>query len=298
MLSILIPIYNHNVKRLINELYRQLVESNIHFEIICIDDFSSNYYRKINRDILNIPMLTYTELTQNIGRAKIRNQLAKDAKYDKLLFLDSDSKIKRKTFIKSYLKHISLAPVINGGRVYTNRRPTDHDKILHYDYGTKRESKSSFYRNKKPGLYFHTNNFMIEKRLVIDFPFEESLTGYGYEDLAMAANLQKQLIEIKHIDNPIIHKDLDKTQDFLAKIEESMMSLAYLYEAKKIKHTPLLKLYTLVKKSNMKDQYLLFYNRYQSWILKNLFSARPSMRKLDMFKLYHFCIAIDSLDEA
>jgi len=297
MLSVLIPIYNHNVNRLIEELYQQLEESSKAYEIICIDDCSTRYYQKINRHIQSTLNLTYIELEKNIGRAKIRNLLAKKAKYDKLLYLDSDSKIKRKLFIKTYLDYLYEAQVLNGGRVYTSRRPTNLEKILHYSYGTKRESKPPNLRNKKPGLYFHTNNFAIDKQLVIKHPFDESLKGYGYEDLAMAAALQKKGVKILHLDNPIIHKDLDKAEDFLAKIEESLISLAHLYLNKKIKNTPLLKMYRLLVKSHMKDQYISFYNRYESWIMKSLRSTRPSMKKLDMFKLYHFCIAIDSLDE-
>lgn len=298
MLSVLIPIYNHNVHILIKELHRQLMQSEITFEILCLDDASTTYYQNINSGIQSYSCLSYTELDQNIGRAKIRNRLAKQATFNKLLYLDSDSKINRKTFIRKYLKLLDQASVLNGGRIYTSRRPTNPKKMLHYDYGIKRESRPVKERNKKPGLYFHTNNFVINKQLIIDYPFDESLKGYGYEDLAMAATLQKKQIELRHIDNPIIHKDLDEHQDFLAKIEESTMSLAYLYLNKKIQHTPLLKLYRLLVKSQIKDQYISFYQKYESWIMKNLYSTKPSMRKLDMYKLYHFCIAIDSLDEA
>lgn len=297
MLSVLIPVYNHNIERLITELHRQLMNSKVQFEVICIDDCSKNYYQKINRKIKSFEYLNYTELDQNIGRAKIRNELAKHAKFKYLLYLDSDSKIKRKSFIKKYLRHHKDAPVINGGRQYTNRRPTNPEKVLHYKYGTSRESRSVSSRNKKPGLYFHTNNFLIQKDLVKRFPFDESLKGYGYEDLAMASALQQEKIEIKHIDNPIIHKNLDSTKEFLEKIEESMISLSYLYLNEKIQHTPLLKTYRLLVRSHMKDNFISLYQRNKSWILKNLYSAKPSMRKLDMFKLYHFCIAIDSLDE-
>lgn len=297
MLSALIPVYNHNIKKLVDVLHKQLVDSKIKFEILCIDDYSKPYYRKINREISSIQGIQYIELDQNLGRAKIRNLLASKAIYEKLLFLDSDSKIVNRFFIPTYLDYLDDAPVLNGGRRYTSRRPTNPQKILHYIYGTKRESRSVKERNKKPGLYFHTNNFVIDKQLVLDFPFEESLKGYGYEDLAMASTLQQQKTKIMHLDNYIIHKDIDTTDDFLAKINESMISLAYLYEQQKIQNTPLLKLYRILVKSHLKDNFISAYLRYDSWILKNLYSSKPSLRKLDMYKLYHFCIAIDSLDE-
>ena len=42
MLSVLIPTYNYNAVSLVKELHKQLLDSNIVFEIICIDDGSKS----------------------------------------------------------------------------------------------------------------------------------------------------------------------------------------------------------------------------------------------------------------
>ena len=49
MLSILIPIYNYNVYPLVEELHKQCIECKIDFEIICIDDASTDYKPENNK---------------------------------------------------------------------------------------------------------------------------------------------------------------------------------------------------------------------------------------------------------
>ncbi len=41
MLSILIPTYNYNIVALVSEIHRQISNTEIPFEIICLDDAST-----------------------------------------------------------------------------------------------------------------------------------------------------------------------------------------------------------------------------------------------------------------
>ena len=92
-LSILIPCYNWDVQSLINHLHSLCVNSQKlnKFEIICIEDASKECFS--NDQISELSNVKYKKLTQNIGRAKIRNLMAQKAQYEWLLFIDADSKI-------------------------------------------------------------------------------------------------------------------------------------------------------------------------------------------------------------
>jgi len=140
MISILIPIYNFNVTALVQKLVDQCSKAKIHFEIICFDDGSSPKFKALNQPILNLMGVNYVELSENYGRSKIRNKLAKVAQYDYLLFLDCDSKIKYANFIKNYIKEIKReADVTYGGRYYKKGKPRAKSKVLHWKYGSIRD---------------------------------------------------------------------------------------------------------------------------------------------------------------
>ena len=114
MISILIPIYNFAVKELVSELSRQAQELNLDFEILCIDDNSKSKYTELNKNIKKIYGVNYKLNKKNIGRSAIRNLLTKQSKYDYLLFLDCDVKIKD-NFIRKYIKFKDKSDVIVGG---------------------------------------------------------------------------------------------------------------------------------------------------------------------------------------
>ena len=94
MLSILIPVYQVKVEKLVVKLIKQCDRCKIEFEILCFDDGSKERIKVSNRSIDLLMRVNYVELSENLGRSKIRNRLAKSARYDYLLFLDADSQVK------------------------------------------------------------------------------------------------------------------------------------------------------------------------------------------------------------
>jgi len=92
MLSILIPIYNEDITKLVKDLAYQCNRQKIDFEIICFDDASKQRYKDKNEVLRSVFRVNYVELSENLGRAKIRNWLAKSARFEHLMFLDGDSK--------------------------------------------------------------------------------------------------------------------------------------------------------------------------------------------------------------
>ena len=286
MLSILIPIYNQEVVKLVDSLQKQCVRSKINYEILCYDDGSKESVKKANTPIASYFGVNYTELSQNLGRAKIRNWLAKTASFDNLLFLDCDSKLVGRKFISTYVDHLGEADVISGGRIYSKKAPRAKSKKLHWIYGKYRESKPPKFRNKHPYLFFHSNNFVIKRDIMLKFPFDENIKGYGYEDLLLAESMKKEGIEIKHIDNPVQHLGLEKAKVFLDKTENAIKNLIQLKLSGNGITTRLEKLATKLENWGVQNIFMRFYRRKESSIKANLLSDKPRIRYLDAFKLY------------
>jgi hypothetical protein len=289
MLSILIPIYNYKVVPLVDALQKQCVKSKINYEILCFDDQSDTKYKKLNNALSDYFRVNYTELSENIGRARIRNWLAKSASYDTLLFLDCDSKIVNKNFIENYISLIGKSPLISGGRIYKNREPRAYTKRLHWLYGTKKESQNSKVRNRYPVKYFHSNNFLVDRQVILDNPFEEQLAKYGYEDLLYARQLQDQKIDILHLDNSIEHLGLEKNTKFLEKTKLAIDNLLFLkYRENEAIPTNIEQFANRLYDFGFHEDFLNFYAKRESQINAILMSKNPTLRALDMYKLHYY----------
>jgi len=190
MLSILIPTYNHPVLDLVNMLYKQCDEVGISFEILVLDDGSSDKnISTINKKIEEFPFCKHFENFENRGRSISRDLLAKKANYDWLLFLDADVQLKEKDFIKEYVLHINAgkANIYSGGIVYEKSKP-EKEKILRWEYGRKREEKSAELRNKTPFIIV-TGNLLIKKEVFQKInTIQENVYG---EDLVLSQHIKK-----------------------------------------------------------------------------------------------------------
>ena len=61
MLSILIPIFNFDVTDLVLELNNQALAANVKYEIILLDDASTDSFREINRNLSRQNHIKYIE---------------------------------------------------------------------------------------------------------------------------------------------------------------------------------------------------------------------------------------------
>lgn len=288
MLSILIPIYNFEVVKLVDKLHKDCTKAKIPFEILCYDDGSENKYKRVNSVLASYFAVNYTELSKNLGRAKIRNWLAKTSSYDNLLFLDCDSKVSGRNFIKNYISQIGSADIVSGGRHYGKKAPRAKSKRLHWSYGKYRESKPASFRNKHPYLFFHSNNFMVKKKLITQFKFDENVKGYGYEDLLFAERLKANNIKIKHINNPVEHLGLEKAKIFLNKTCEAIDNLLTIKYKERSLNTRLERAAEKLQDSGFHEDFLNYYKKRQSKIESNLLSDNPKIRNLDWFKLNYY----------
>ena len=289
MISILIPIYNQSIVDLVQEFVAQCGKTKCQFEIICLDDVSQPKFHDINRAVQHIMGVNYVELTDHCGRSKIRNKLASLARFEHLLFIDSDSKINSKRYIKKFLQAIEENPqaVISGGRSYAKKEPKRDAYKLHWRYGTKRESPKASIRNKRATELFHSNNFVVPRTVTSKHKFDESITTYGYEDIYWAHQVSTDY-PIMHIDNPIKHAGLKPVDVFLAETKEALVNLGQLYQKDETVDTRLLRVYKrLIKWGLLKPCHSVL-NRRMPRIEHNLKGENPKLFLYDMYKLHYF----------
>lgn len=265
--SILIPIYNQSVVRLVKKLYKQAKQIDIPFEILCFDDQSKDSYKIKNKELSSLMGVNYMELSENLGRAKIRNWLVKSAGFDLVLFLDGDSKVISKDYISNYLKAYKSPCVISGGRIYNKNKPTAKSKLLHWTYGSEKESKPANIRSKDAFNFFHTNNFLAHRDILIHHPFNEDIEGYGYEDLLMGNDLKKNKVELIHIDNPIEHLGLETNKNFINKTIQATHNLAEINKDRRVLKTRMVRSATTLRDWGLEKTFMNYVGkRYDNWL--------------------------------
>ncbi|HBC05261.1 MAG: glycosyl transferase [Aequorivita sp.] len=287
MISILIPTYNYNVFSLVENLQKQCEIANEVYEIVVLDDASTDKKSLEENSKINLlKQCSFQALERNIGRSKIRNLLAERANYDWLLFLDADTFPSNPEFIAKYLVTISNeASVIFGGIQY----PKNNSKkfSLRHKYGSERESLPLAERLKSPYRSFITMGFAINKAVFEKIKFNEKLAGYGYEDSVFAYELQKNNIPLLHIDNPVIHLNLETNEAFIKKSELALQNLLNFHNTGDLdKETvKILKTYLKLKKRNLLFVMRIFFNAFKKPLLKNLNSTNPSLFLFDLYRL-------------
>ncbi len=288
MISICIPIYNFDVRLLVNTLANQIEKVGVPCELVLIDDYSSEDFRKINQEVCE--QHTYILLTENIGRSRIRNLFLHHALYDYLLFLDCDSIVENPDFLANYFKSINQENLlVCGGRVYPQDCP-DENHYLRWNFGVKRESQSAEVRRLNPNKSFMTNNFLIHSSLFSEFLFDESLIGYGHEDTLLGFQLKKSGIQITHIENPILNGDIETNKLFMEKTERGVENLCII--AQKIHFEPdfvndiaLLKAYVKLRKYHLQPLFNLLFTLLRPIMKSILITSKVSLKFFDVYKL-------------
>ena len=295
MISILIPVYNQNVVPLVKDIKDQCEALDIQYQIMVFDDLSDEETRKQNSVLGHEFGVNYLELSENLGRARIRNRLARMARYKHLLFIDGDSGIIKKDFVQCYLDQIEHAEIVYGGRVYQDDKPSDRELMLHWKYGRTREALPLKKRLLDPYLNFQSNNFMISAWLFGKLKFDEGVEGYGYEDLLFAQKIKSVDGGILHIDNPVVHLGLEPASKIIDKTKNAIINLAKLNKSGELLDTRLIKFYKKMESYGMKNLLVNYFNSNEQSILKNLHSKNPSIRKFNLLKMAAYDEAVNML---
>lgn len=291
MLSILIPVHNYDVTKLVKDLHSQATNTLVGFEIRVIEDGSTLFLDE-NKFISELPFCEYEILTANIGRSAVRNRLGDKAKYNHLLFLDCDAEVATLHFVEKYLAICQEECVVIGGTAYDPGN-NDPQYSLRLKYGRKREAKTATER-EKDGKYSHfsTFNFLIAKSIFQKIRFDETISGYGHEDTLFGHQIAELNCEIHHIDNPLVHKGLDDNLTFIKKTEEGTRNLSRLYQSGKYpfltNQSKLLQTYIQIKDKKLLPFVSTLYPILKSTLSKNLTSKNPSLKLFDLYKLLFF----------
>lgn len=288
MLSILIPTYNYKITELVIELHRQAIEQCIDFEIIVMEDGSSKEVES-NQLISELVNCKHIILKTNIGRSAIRNKLADEAKYEHLLYMDCDAQIWSPYYVEKYLSFCNEKCVVIGGTAYD---PTESNPAysLRLKYGRKREARTAPERGKSN---FATFNFLISKSSFNQVRFDESIRGYGHEDMLFGHQLHQLGYDFTQIENPLIHKGLDDNKSFILKTEEATRNLFLLFETGNYpflsQESNLLAMYFRLKKLKMTGLFALKFDFTKSLLRWFLCRKSPSLLLYDWYKLLFLC---------
>jgi glycosyltransferase involved in cell wall biosynthesis len=287
-LSILIPVYNYDIRNLVKNLSDQASRLSIPVEIICIDDFSQESYKMVNKEVADYPYVCYFEEQFNRGRTSIRNYLTHKASFEYILFLDCDSTIVSEDFLQKYIAAPD-AEVKVGGTVYTTQAPDDWTYRLHWLAGSKREARPATERKKAPYSSLTVNNIFIKKKVFQKVLLNEAIKGYGHEDTLFGMDLKANNINLLHIDNPVLHAGLNDFNSYLSKTREGLRNLHLILQMQDTPiHTNLLNLYTTLKKYRCIGLVRFILGLIYPILLKNLQSKSPSLLAFDLFKLKEF----------
>jgi glycosyltransferase involved in cell wall biosynthesis len=291
MFTICIPVYNYNSLRLINDLNKQADTLSFPIQIVVINDGSGPAFTSLYN--CSFPARTrYVLLTENIGRAKIRNLFLDYCQYDYLLFLDCDDRVISSNYLADYAMQISLGgDVICGGIKYQEEVPV-RNKTLHWSYETKKEGEHKKRRKKFPHQAFISNNFLIRKDVFSKIKFNETLDQYGHEDTLFGYDLYKAGFDIKYINNPVLNEDLNDNLTFLKKTEMAIQNLVAILKFNQdrefVKSVTLLRTYFRFRRIGI--IYLLrpFENIVTGFCYKRLSLGSANLTYLNLYKLCLF----------
>ncbi|WP_019948945.1 glycosyltransferase family 2 protein [Hymenobacter aerophilus] len=286
-LSVLIPVFNHDVRPLVRALLAQVPDWQGPVEIRCLDDGSQPAFRELNRELADLPGVVYAELAHNVGRAAIRNQLAASARYGWLLLLDNDSRLPDNRFLARYRAGCHRAPVLAGGTAYESSPPADNALHLRWLYGCRREARPAAVRQRAPHGQLTLNNLLIQADVFRALGLDESLTRYGHEDTKFGWLLRRAGTAVQHLDNPVLHDGLEPAPVFLRKTHDAVRNLVQLYRAEGLgADTRLLRAALRLQRWGLSEAVRTTFRLRQRQVRRNLLSTRPSLRQLDALKLY------------
>ena len=285
-LSIAIPTRNDDCSQTVSKLLEQARrETSLDFEILIADDASDNaeVIRQLNI-IGNQEGCRLIRLKENVGRAAVRNMLAREAKYDKVLFIDAGVDINNQDFLKTYILHANDADIVCGGwKTEVGAETAKANLRAKYELDCEK-NHTPLQRNKHPYRSFRTVNFLVHKDILLNNPFPADMTGYGYEDVVFGKQAERAGCTILHIDNPVVYKSFEDNSAFVRKTIQSINTL-YIYRERIGQYSKLHSIAFRLRKLRLDSLMVFLYKQRSETWKKQLCGNCPSLRILSLLKL-------------
>ena len=283
-LSVLIPTYNCDCSHLVHQLQLQLPQEG---EIIVGDDCSTDKdLTQKNKAATTLSGCRFFQAEHNLGRAAIRNALAREAKGEWLLFIDADAEVRSPSFIADYMAATEerTALVVCGGTGNLALCPRPEAR-LRYDYEVAAEKRFTVeFRNRFPYAQFTTFNFLVRRDLFLSIGFDEHCKTYGHEDTLFGLELKQRGIAIKHIDNKLTHLGLEDADVYLAKTETALRSLASM-DVKQREHVRVSALALRLKRWHLLGLVRVLFKVCKPLLRANLLGKHPSQKLFAFYKI-------------
>ena len=288
LLSVLIPTRDYKCYALTAELQRQLEAEGCGYEIIVADDGSRDQVSVIaNLRINELPRCRFIRRKQNVGRAAIKNFLAKQAAGEWLLYMDSDAEANDPRYIQRLIHAIreaGEAMVISGGLRHTDTMPSPEVSLRYrYEKAADRH-RSAAERSLRPYQHLTPFNLCVKRSVMAAIGFNEECHEYGYEDALFGVMLQERGIKITHIDNPLVHKGLEKNATYLKKTETALHTLCRLGDSM-MPHSHVGKAVMTLQRWHIRGLAALLFRLFRPAMRRNLLGKKPSLTVFSLYKL-------------
>ena len=288
MLSIHIKTHEFTCYQLVHDLHAQAEQLGVPYEIIVAEDGSRSQVDIIaNHKMCELSHCRHLVRKECVGPAEIRNELAREAVYGWIVFIDSDAKIEKDDFLQTYLDNIGKADIIVGG-LYHQKVNYAPNKTLRFRYEKEADKhRSAEERSIEPYGKFTTFNFMVRRSTFLCILFDQRCRQYGYEDALFGVEAERQGISILHIDNPLLHNGLDTNEEFLRKSEMALRNLKILNGSME-RHSRVGKAFATLRKYRMVWMARLLFRLFRPLMRRNLLSANPSLLTFSLYKLGYY----------
>ena len=288
MISFLIPTYDYTCYKLVYDIHEQAEQLGIAYEIIVAEDGSRSQVNIIaNHKITELTHCRHIVNRTNKGRAATCNQLAREAQYDWIVFIDSDAGVDHPDFVRTYYNSIGKADVIVGGLHHAEHN-YDPNVTLRFKYEKEADKcRGSEMRNRNPYDKFSTFNVMIRRSVFLCILFDKDCHEYGYEDALFGVELKRRQISILHIDNPLVHLGLDTNEQFLRKSETALRTLSGIADRMEA-HSYVGRAYQMCRRLHLLWVVRLGFFLFGGAIRRNLLSQNPLLLLFSVYKLGYY----------
>ncbi len=229
-ISICVPTLRHDVTPLLAGLSK--CEANDQVEVIVYDDGSCDHdflaHLEASAGHAHAAVRIVSS-QQNRGRAAARNAAMAHARADWILMVDADMTPDTPVFIRAYLDamaHVGEPAIIVGGYSLQSA-PKGRAYALHRWQAEMSECVPAEVRAQAPGRYVFSSNVLVHRAVLDACPFDETFTGWGWEDTDWGLNAQKHF-PIVHIDNTATHLGLDTAKQLMGKYARSGGNFAHM----------------------------------------------------------------------